>query len=459
MHSHDKNKDADLFLREFNLTLSRATPTGVADFSDFVFPADFFPPKEFLVRSEFESAVFLGDVSFFKVIFQQGAGFNFVHFEAHADFDRCVFNGPASFDHAWFAMSMSFKSCMFRQSAHFNHAHFPAFVDFSHTQFLDAVEFRETSFAGAHKVGQYDPNLPGPVFSRASFAKPELVVFYKCYLGQALFCNCDVSRFMFSNITWRSRPRNGKKMVFEEDVTLNAAANDLPDGGICVFPLRPRGKQADERNYDLIAELYQQLKKNYDDRCDYRTAGDFHYGEMEMLRKGVPTHLWFVTQNLRMGFGGPYLMRLRRGWHRTFGLAAWYKRFSEYGESAGRPLIWLLVFVALFTLIYPALGLRCVPSKDLARPASPRGMTERADEVVLSYWKRCPDSSTYRTCMSSLRLLGNSAVTTLQVAALQKDLVYEPMYPWGRVLALFEALLSSTVITLFLLALRRRFKR
>jgi hypothetical protein len=36
---------------------------------------------------------------------------------------------------------------------------------------------------------------------------------------------------------------------------------------------------------------------------------------------------------------------------------------------------------------------------------------------------------------------------------------YEPSYPWGRLLALFEVLLTSTLIALFLLAVRRQFRR
>jgi len=50
-------------------------------------------------------------------------------------------------------------------------------------------------------------------------------------------------------------------------------------------------------------------------------------------------------------------------------------------------------------------------------------------------------------------------MTALYVAAFQKDLVYEPSYPWGRLLALLEVLLTSTLIALFLLAVRRQFRR
>jgi len=50
-------------------------------------------------------------------------------------------------------------------------------------------------------------------------------------------------------------------------------------------------------------------------------------------------------------------------------------------------------------------------------------------------------------------------MTALNVAAFQRDFAYEPSYPWGRLLALLEALLTSTLVALFLLALRRQFRR
>ena len=77
------------------------------------------------------------------------------------------------------------------------------------------------------------------------------------YLGQALFYNCDVSKVKSSCVTWRQRNAIGKRMIFEE-VAFVGAATALKSSGI-----------TDERDYVLIAERYQQLKKNYDERKDY----------------------------------------------------------------------------------------------------------------------------------------------------------------------------------------------
>lgn len=49
--------------------------------------------------------------------------------------------------------------------------------------------------------------------------------------------------------------------------------------------------------------------------------------------------------------------RLARWLHRNLGLVAWYKYASEYGESYVRPVIMLVVVLAIFTLLLPLAGL------------------------------------------------------------------------------------------------------
>jgi len=50
-------------------------------------------------------------------------------------------------------------------------------------------------------------------------------------------------------------------------------------------------------------------------------------------------------------------------------------------------------------------------------------------------------------------------MTTIGTAAFQRDLAYEPSYPWGKLLATVETALTSTLLALFLLAVRRQFRR
>ena len=147
-------------------------------------------------------------------------------------------------------------------------------ADFSAATFKDRAEFRETIFREDASAE------PGPIFSLARFEKPELVLFYKTYLGQALFHNCDVSR---CRLLRRALAEASQQ---QEDGAGGRRGTRFDP--VNTEALRTKEGEPDERNYGLIAELYQQLKKNYDDRKDYWTAGDFHYGEMEMKRLRRP---------------------------------------------------------------------------------------------------------------------------------------------------------------------------
>ena len=229
-------------------------------------------------------------------------------------------------------------------------------------------------------------------------------------------------------------------MVFEEDVDLKHESAGA---------LRHQEGNPDGRDYGLIAELYNQLKKNYDDRKDYWTEGDFHYGEMEMKRLSSPRK-------------NPDLRWL----HRNLGLVAWYRHASQYGESYLRPAVWLLGVLLLFALFYPALGLRYDASRDAQHATA-----SAPNVVVLTYWQPFRPGAASATGKWSawmwwlcgrvpwLCLFGHSSLTALYISALQKELVYEPIYPWGRLFALLQILLTSTLFALFVLALRRQFRR
>ena len=47
----------------------------------------------------------------------------------------------------------------------------------------------------------------------------------------------------------------------------------------------------------------------------------------------------------------------------------------------------------------------------------------------------------------------------MDTATFQHNPEYTPSYPWGRVLAIIETLVTSTLSGLFLLAIRRQFRR
>ena len=453
MHSHDPDKNDSDFQKEFE-TILDAAGDGVADFTSFVFPSAKYESREFRAlcvfkgaaftqKSDFrlasfkrdvifESAIFLQDATFNLASFQQESVFMAAKFMRNANFVRARFQDWARFIRVTFADAVDFGGASFAGTAYFWRARFAGDANFYKARFSGLVFFREAKFLQRaefrHTRFRNDAmELPGPVFPGAEFAQPEKVVFYKTHLGQALFYSCDVSKVTFSSVDWLLRKGTKTKIrkVLEEDVDLKNAPG-----------LKPRDGNPDERDYRLIAELYQQLKKNYDERKDYWTAGDFHYGEMEMKR-------------LHSDSKRPSVRWL----HRHLGLVALYRYASQYGESYMQPALWFIVVLFIFALLYPAVGLRDGSAKY-------RAIDAPAADPVLSYATQWASANTVADRMKGqLNLFGNSFLAAAEIATFQKEPAYQPLYPKGRVLGVLETLLTSTLAALFLLAVRRQFRR
>jgi hypothetical protein len=290
---------------------------------------------------------------------------------------------------------------------------FQGAVYWSGSRFFDQAEFRRTKF-DTRVAGQ-----PSAVFALASFSKPDQIVFDDIDLSRVLFHNSDVSQVWFtSSVVWKKRKGNRGLAVFEETIDLK---QEYPTG------LLRDGR----RDYRAVAQIYQQLKKNYDSRQDYWTANEFHFGEMEMKRLAVPTE-------------GPFL-EARHWLHRNLSLVALYRYASDYGNSYTKPMVWLLGILILFAALLP------LPGVGLKR----RGATQA--ETYPSVWLAGDGWSP--NLRAEVRLAGKGAITSVDAATFQKSAEYAPAYPWGRVLVIFETLLTSSLFALFLLAIRRQFRR
>ena len=260
--------------------------------------------------------------------------------------------------------------------------------------------------------------MPSAVFALANLSDPHKIIFDDVDLSRALFHNCDVSEVWFtSSVRWAKRGSHGVA-VFEESIPLEYATGLQRDG---------------ERDYRAIAQIYQQLKKNYDSRLDYWTANEFHFGEMEMKRLATPTE--------------GRLLWLRRRMHRWLSLTAWYRYASDYGNSYQKPILWLLGVLLLFALLFP------LPGVGLRQT----GATTTGAGTYSSVWQA--SRSMKQNLQEESKLVGKSMLVAVDTATFQRNPEYAPAYPWGRVLAIAETLLTSTLFGLFLLAIRRQFRR
>jgi len=500
MHSKDPAKSDEEFQKEFERILA-AAGNEVADFTRFVFPTAVYKKREFAARcifseatftraadfqmaeftqaADFRRATFTQDANFNAAKFTQDADFRWATFTKDAEFLWATFTQNADFSEARFTQYSGFRSATFTQNADFSEATFTQYArfrlatftqdaDFTGATFAGATDFRHAVFTGTARFapleegakpcefkdrvlfqdarfqdyadfrgvvfGESGNSTARPVFSLARFEKPERVTFYKTWLGQTLFVNCDVSKLSFSDVEWG---RDGKRVgLYEETVALDDETAEA---------LKPPVGSRDERNHRLIAETYHQLKNNYDTRGDPWTANDFHYGEMEMRRRSSPFH-----------------NRWARWLHQNLGMFALYKYASEYGLSRGRPPAWLFLALVIFTIALLCSGLRPVPGRAAARLASPpqvSGQPGTGEELSYSRYIRfgIRDQTGRETGAGSLFLDGFA--TVVGIALLQRDLPYEPATRFGRLLAYTELLLTSTLAALFILAVRRWFKR
>jgi uncharacterized protein YjbI with pentapeptide repeats len=389
------------------------------DFSRVIFTLEAdFNEATFTQKVDFREATFIQDANFRGAAFTQNADFLGATFTQNVDFIATTFTQSAFFWHATFMVKAIFSGATFKRIAGFTQAKFYGTTDWRECRFLDQAEFRHTEFLPK------EPKTPSAVFSLAKFAKPDEIVFENVDLSRALFLNCDVSAVWFTSSVWWAR-RKGQRgfAVFEEKILLDPVLSKE----IELFGMIDHG---------AVEQIYHQLQKNYDARLDYRMANNFHYGEMEMRRLEPPAD-------------GPFI-DLRWILPRWMNLLTLYRLASNYGNSYAKPGAWLLATLLAATLLFPVLGLE----QKQPKPGNPAG---NAIVTYSSVWNRQDTDTNNR--WTEAKLIGKSGITAIDTATFQRNPEYTPVYPRGRILGIIETLLTSSLFALFLLAIRRQFRR
>jgi uncharacterized protein YjbI with pentapeptide repeats len=381
----------------------------------------------FTLDATFASADFTGQVSFLQATFSQDGDFSSANFAMFADFFEAVFARNADFSRATFTNDADFGEATFAQEADFSFATFAKGADFTDAEFngsagwigasfLGKAEFRGTRFAT--RTNDYAAGM----FWRATFSNPGDVVFEKTDLSCVSFHNCDVTGIRFtSSVRWGKKDKR-EAVIYDELIVQRGKS--LAWRGY-------RGKEEPSTSHREVAQIYQQLKRNYDTQLDYWTANEFHFGEMEMKRLDSPTEGRWLT--------------LRRWLHCNLCMIALYRWASDYGNNYLRPMLWLLGVLLLFAALFPWPG---IVSK------------QRQIESVETYTSAWHAGNSLKQAMrSELGLVGKGLLTALDTATFQRNSDYVPVYPWGRTLAIAETLLTSILFALFLLAIRRQFRR
>jgi len=310
------------------------------DFSEAIFTEEIdFSKSKFLKKVNFTSVKFIKDVIFAGVEFRQDAKFASTKFQQDADFNDTKFHEKANFIMAGFSQNKkyyrnttklivkgavfrgakfkgwtSFTATDFNYNASFNVAVFEKFTYFEYTQFKKMVDFDNAIFSGETYFG----GVKFEVGVRFHFAKFRGEVFFwpfnpfnltssssdaniyfgprssfqnANFLGETCFqeadlCNCS---FVHSNVNTvdfrycKFNERSEKLLYTFAHSRRNILKDELDaDKGV---EKNPKDKRLREEKYEPVRRIYLELKRNFEDKKDWNTAGDFHYGEMECRRK------------------------------------------------------------------------------------------------------------------------------------------------------------------------------
>lgn len=184
-----------------------------------------------------------------------------------------------------------------------------------------------------------------------------------------------------------------------------------------IFQAGYKCKKDREPYHYSVQQLYNQLRLNYERSGRYHEAGDFFVGAMEMRRKGT-REKWIIRKAL------------------TF-----YKCISLYGERPVRALLWLFVTPFLFLPLYFFNGVKTKPGID---PSHTINYDLIHSAATTSFW-------------SDLGKTLYFSISNIWLGRTFTDLI--PENGWTILISIFENIAGVVLISLFILAMNRKFRR
>lgn len=282
-----------------------------------------------------------------------------------------------------------------------------AYTAFDDSVFLGRVTFsnlpdRKQSFTGIMS------------FMRLDITGCESISFQHVDLSRVRFVDTNLTSIEFIDVTWRPIPyfKPKRRGLFDEILFRETAKGNSKRHPQAFVSLLSSEKESiiSAENVEAIRRAYQQLRYNSEEQKDYMSVGDFYYGEMEMRRMKLP-----------------FWKRIIFSWE------ALYRIVSGYGER------WVnsIAIIVIMLLVFPALILYSGINQidyDLALSIRP------PLEILQNYW----DAFKYNL----LSIFYLKDVTTH----------YQPTIE-TKLMQTIEIVVLPALATLFILALRRKFKR
>jgi uncharacterized protein YjbI with pentapeptide repeats len=310
-------------------------------------------------------------------------------------------------------------------------------TDFSLAQFTGkgGTNFRDAEFSGEGEVkftGRTFYEGTEADFRVITFKNPESITFDGVELSKVRFLKTDLSKINFTKVYWTGRKYDsstykGRIRVYDEEFQYRGRflrkfedEENKEDGKIKAFfrktgfkfvswlnKLKP--KEKNDNHYE-VQRLYNQLLENYVKTNRYHEAGDFFAGTMEMRRREK-----FEKRRIR--------------------IALWfYRLFSLYGERPFWAVGWLLFTFFSYGVLYSFFDLAIIEnSLDANIEADMKAKSKFVKGLMIS--------------LSNLTLGRTSPI-------------FEVVNPiCGNILQATEIVAGAVLVSLFILAMNRKFRR
>ena len=422
-------KTADLTGVAFPVNVSFAGFT-----KDKPFPRVCFIKAAFSGGANFGEAAFSGAADFSEAAFSRGANFGEAAFSGGANFGEAAFSGNANFGKAAFSRAANFVKGAFSGNAYFREAAFSGNAYFCEAAFSRGANFGEAAFSRAANFDEaaFSGNA---YFSKAAFSRA-------ANFGEATFSgNANFREAAFSSDAYFSGAADFSGGADEEapsrkfriadfaDVVFKGRADffnrrflDTARFTKTIFHVAPEFHNAELRqDTDFTGATFEDTSKEHAARA-YRTLklamgnigarneeAMFYALEQKSLRDSMDKSL----RNLMSNKGFVWLLTLL------------YERTADYGRSVVRPLGWLVGVTVVFWFCYALAAAAPGAAFDFAMAQLFR---------PFSVW------------------------IPLKAAGAPEAAVFATPPLLLKFLATLQSVISLGLLTLFILAVRRRFR-
>ena len=432
-------------------SFGRAAFTGPASFGDATFtgPAQFqsatvtgdawFENATFTSPALFEHATFTGDAQFSGAAFKDDARFNSATFTGDAWFESATFIGHAWFAGARFAGLTWFESTTFTGDAHFERVTFSQDARFGAATFIGDARFDSATFSGIAGFGETTFSSRAARFADTTFSgKAE---FYNATFSSSntMFYGATFSGITwFMNATFENSTTFGRAKFLKEANFMGIKAERAFDMTGAAFTEVPAFNQADLKQPPDLDDVRFPLSR-------FWRAGDAELvPQYRALRRMAIQGADYERE--QMAYKGELRARrwtVDKWWSAGTWIGLFYDAFADCGRSIVRPANAWLASILLFAAFY--------------RQRAAAGVEARCAEAGGAMVQ-----ALFLSVKNALVIFGGTRDARVNQAylCLYNGSAEQPHIPptVTFVETLAQIPVSATLIFLFLLAVKNRFK-